>query len=112
MGSKSTLAIRDFTEAIQRARAGSDFSSTDQEIEVSSLMFRVLAYAKMGKKKEAIADLKAMKKLRHPLGHLRSDNSGTLAEICVLPSSKFEDFFAAVKDDKEFSYRPPEPKLQ
>jgi tetratricopeptide (TPR) repeat protein len=107
MGNKLSVAIRDFTEAIQRARTGSDISPKDQDIEVASLMFRVLAYAKMGKKKEAIADLKAMKELCQPLRHLKGDTSGMLAEICTLSSSKFHEFVAAAKDDKELSYRPP-----
>lgn len=112
MANNLSLAISDLTEALQRARTGSAISPHDQQIEVSSLMFRVIAHAKMGRKKKAIADLKAMKELCQPLGHLQNDKSGMLAEICTLPSSKFPEFVAAAKDDKEFSYRLPEPKSQ
>ncbi|MEO8046741.1 MAG: tetratricopeptide repeat protein, partial [Nitrospirota bacterium] len=109
---KLALAIEDFTEAIQRARTLSEISPVDQEIEVSSLLFRVIVNAKMSKKKEAIADLKAMKELCQPLGHLRHDESGLLSEICVLPPSQFPDLVAAMKDDTEFRYKLPQSKSQ
>ena len=97
MSNKLPLAIGDFTEAIQRART-LRHSPHDQEIEVASLFARVLAYVRAGNKKEAIADLNTMKKFCQPNRYLA--NSSVLEEICILPESKFPDFIAAVKDDK------------
>ena len=95
---KLLLAIGDFTEAIQRART--DPLSIDQDVETSSRFFRVLAYARVDKKHEAIADLHAMKELCQSLEHRRRDQSGLLDDICTLPPSKFSDFVTAARTDE------------
>jgi tetratricopeptide (TPR) repeat protein len=95
---KLPLAIGDFTEAIQRART--DPLSIDQDVETSSLFFRVFAYARVDKKHEAIADLNTMKGQCQSLEHRRRDKSGLLDEICTLPPSKFQDFVTAARTDE------------
>jgi tetratricopeptide (TPR) repeat protein len=91
-------AIRDFTEIIQIART--DPLKIHQDIETFGLFFRVLAYARTGRKQEAIADLNTMKELCQPLNYRRRDKSGLLDEVCTLPPSKFSDFVTAARTDE------------
>jgi len=95
---KLPQAIRDLTEAIERARTLRS-SPHDQEIEVASLFFRVLAYARIDKKEDAIADLDYMKELCQSSEHRRRNESGLLDDICMLPPSKFSDFVTAARTD-------------
>ena len=98
MSNKLPLAIRDFTEAMQRARTAP--SSIDQDVETSSLLFRVLTYARVDKRHEAIADLNTMKELCQSLEHRRRDESELLDDICTLPPSKFSDFVTAARTEQ------------